>query len=315
VILVPGPPQEAARVREIYRLKISERKSAAQIARDLNRKGVNCCGRLWTDERVLRILTNPKYSGCATWGRTTGPLGRRRVSVAPHHWAVKQGAFEAVIDQQTFEAAQRALNERTCNKSNDELLDGLRLLLKEKGKLSQNLIDASDLVPTAATYHRRFGGLRQAYGLIGYNEFRNHREMIRMRRRHRKITEALFRHISKIFSEDVRFVRGTGCRRLLCFPDNLKISVLICQCLYVGNAAPRWGVPVNRFERQLPALICRCTPTNTAFKDFFLVPNVDRERRCRFRITENDPWLKRGKQLSDLSHLWRMASQLTTQAG
>jgi hypothetical protein len=44
VILVPGPPEEVTRVRDIYRLKISEGKSAKDIARDFNRQGVRCCG-------------------------------------------------------------------------------------------------------------------------------------------------------------------------------------------------------------------------------------------------------------------------------
>jgi hypothetical protein len=61
VILVPGPTKEIARVREIYRLTISDRRSAKSIAREFNGKGMKCCGQPWTYGRVLEILRNPKY--------------------------------------------------------------------------------------------------------------------------------------------------------------------------------------------------------------------------------------------------------------
>jgi|SRR5579863_1907373 len=311
VILVPGPEAEVAGVREIYRLRISEKRTANWIARDFNRRGITCCGAPWTGVRVLEVLRNPKYIGQAVWGRTTGPLCRKRVNVPQNQWISKSGAFEALVDQQTFDAAQGAIRDRTCNKSDDELLNALRSLLKRKGRLSQHIIDASTQVPATATYYHRFGTLRQAYERIGYDVFDNHQGMLKMRFSHRKIEQALFLRISRIFKDRVSVLRERNvCRRVLSFPGGLKISVLISQCIPVGKGHLRWVITVNRFERHYPTLICRCNPSNKSFKDFYVVPNIDTRCRCLFRIRENDSWLKRGKRLGDLSQLERVAAQV-----
>jgi DNA invertase Pin-like site-specific DNA recombinase len=311
VILVPGPAKEVARVREIYSLKILGGKSASSIARDLNRKDIKCCGEPWTGARVLEILTNPKYVGCAAWGRTTGPLGRARVSVPQHQWIVNAAAFEPVVDRETFDTAQRVLSDRTCNKSNDELLDGLRRLLKCQGRLGQHLIDMTPGIPTSATYFHRFGSLRRAYALVGYQEVRNQKGMLQMRARHERIKQALLRSISRMLRDEVQIVRERNVsRQMLCFKGGHKVSLLICQCIDIGEGDFRWAVPVNPYERDNLTLLCRCAPNNRSVKDFYLLPSIDTTCSDRFRIKERDPWLENGVRLSDLSKLRIVADKL-----
>ena len=52
--------------------------------------------------------------------------------------------------------------------SNEQLLEGLRELLRRRGRLSSNIIDEDKSIPCATTYENRFGRLRYAYALIGY---------------------------------------------------------------------------------------------------------------------------------------------------
>jgi len=249
--------------------------------------------------------------GWAVWGRTTGPLGKMRIHVPRAQWTINSEAFDGLVDPGTFDAAQRAIRNRTCNKSNDELLAGLRSLLKKEGRLSQHLIDASREIPASATYYHRFGSLRQAYELIGYQEFKNHGGMLRMRRRHRKVEVALLARIAKAVCNKARIVRERNvCRRVLCFGSSVRVSVLICQCLSLGNGKFRWGVPVNRFEKGYPTLICRCTPNNRGIKDMYLMPRIDTPHTHEFRIKDNDPWLKLGARIDVLSKLPRILDRL-----
>ena len=53
--------------------------------------------------------------------------------------------------------------------TDDELLEELRRLLAERGKLSSSLIEASDITRPPNTYIRRFGSLIAAYARIGYD--------------------------------------------------------------------------------------------------------------------------------------------------
>lgn len=64
MILVYGPANRAVRVREIYRLTISQKKGAKSIARELNRRHIKHPGKpSWGYEHIVEILTNPKYVG------------------------------------------------------------------------------------------------------------------------------------------------------------------------------------------------------------------------------------------------------------
>jgi DNA invertase Pin-like site-specific DNA recombinase len=55
------------------------------------------------------------------------------------------------------------------HRTRKQMLDALRLLLKQRGVLSRKIIDEAEGVPTASTYQRRFGGVMPAYKLIGYD--------------------------------------------------------------------------------------------------------------------------------------------------
>jgi len=262
VILVPGPPREVARVREIYRLRNSGM-SASGIAKLFNRKGLRCQGARWNGGYILDILRNEKYMGWAVWGRTDCALGKKPVASPPAQWAVNTHAFDAIVDQHTFESVQHVIACRTCNQSNDLLLDALRKLLRTQGRISQHLIDSSKTMPASGTYQRRFGDLQKAYALIGYQEFKNHQGMLKMRRLHRRIQLALFDRIEKALKKEGHFVSERHvARRVLCLQNGIRVSVLICQCINIGSGVFRWNIPVNKFEKHLPTLVCRCTHNN-----------------------------------------------------
>jgi len=310
VVLVPGCAKEVSRVREIYRLTIMEGRSAKSIAGEFNRRHSKCHGRQWTYGQILAILGNPKYAGCATWGRSTGILGVKRIPAPREQWTLKPGAFDAIVDEETFEAAQKVLSNRTRNKSNEDLLEGLRALLRHEGRLSQDLISTSRGVPGVSTYAHRFGSLRRAYEMIGYRVFENRAQVWRTRRLTLKIQTELCRRILTTFRGEVTLVQrkpGTF-RKMLRFRDGLNVSVLVCPCLKTALGKYRWCVPVIPSERNYVTLVCRRTADNAAFMDFYVVPNVDRPRL--FRIKQDDQWLRRGKRLIDLSRLRRVAALL-----
>jgi len=309
VVLVPGPAREVARVRQIYQLTVVDRQSAKSIACELNRKRSKCFGRRWTYGRILSILRNPSYAGYSTWGRTTQILGVKRTKVPKERWTLKQGAIEALIDHKTFDTARQILEDRTNNKSDDQLLDGLRRLLLREGKLSQDLINFSRDVPGASTYCHRFGSIRNAYELIGYGIFENREAIWRARRRHQRILNALLRSIMKQFRGEIRVIQEkSNGRRVLCFRDGLKLSVLPCPCLVNPPAKPRWYVRVIPSEASYVTLLCRFTLDNKAIKDSYVFPHID--RTGPFRLTENDRWLKNGKRLREFSKLRNIADRL-----
>ena len=83
-------PEEAATVRHIFDLYKSGY-SAARISRQLNAQGIKTArGFPFAPEGILRIISNERYTGLYIWGDIRVP-----------------GGMPAIIDQSTFEEAQR----------------------------------------------------------------------------------------------------------------------------------------------------------------------------------------------------------------
>jgi len=170
VILVPGPAGEIEEVREIFRKFTVDRLSFNAIARDLNQRGVpSVQNRRWTHSVIASLLSHPKYVGCNVFNRTTTRLGTAPVAVPTSDWVICPGAHEEIVDTKTFAQAQEIRAGRTVHKTNEQLLEGLRSLLALKGKLSNQIIDDSVEIPSSRTFWYRFGGLRRACELIGYD--------------------------------------------------------------------------------------------------------------------------------------------------
>jgi DNA invertase Pin-like site-specific DNA recombinase len=323
VVLVHGPRKEVAVVREIYRLAISNKKSTHAIAQELNRRRITPPGKYssWNYEPVLEILTNQKYMGDAVYGRTTHVLGSSSLLKVPREkWIVRQGAFKPIVDHDTFDAAQRVLRNRTVYRSNEELLERLRSLLEREGTLTGHGIDTSREVPAVRTFIERFGSMKRAYALVGYvypedplNVPSVRRLMWKTRRCHERLRHRLLRTICKLFHGETTARRKEPLGRpVLFFRDGLRVAAVIVPSTKTPLGKLRWTVPALRAAGSDVTLLCRCNATGDAFQDLYLVPSVDSPRVVR--IKEIDDWLKRGKRLTDLSKLRRVADSLLREA-
>jgi DNA invertase Pin-like site-specific DNA recombinase len=296
VILVPGPPHEVRWVKNIYQMLVFDKQSVYAIAQELNRKGVEYIGdSKWDYQAVHAILTHPKYAGCHVFGRTSCRLLTPTVRLPRSEWVLTPGAFEPTVDQATYSEAQRILQERTINKSNEQMLDSLRALLDTKGRLSLTLIKNSEDVPSPSTYRHRFGSLRRAYELIEYGRPAQFGP-IDVRRRTQALREELVSQIAAMFPDDVSIVRPGGrWRSRLRLTNGLTVSVLVARSVRIWKAV-RWRVNAVPHERRHVTLLARLSEGNESFLDFHVLPNIDR----RLDISLHDPWLNRGERLIDL---------------
>src|ERR1700685_568110 len=310
VILVPGPPHEVQCVRDIYRMLLVEKLSVYAIARELNEKGIEyMADSKWDYAAVLAALTHPKYTGCHVFGRTSSKLYTPVVRLPKSAWVLTPGAFEPIIDHATYSEAQQILQGRTINKSDEELLDGLRLVLAAKGRLSLNLIRNSEDVPSPSTYRHRFGSLRRAYELIGYG-CPDHFGPIDLRRRTQALREKLISQIAVMFPNDVSVVRRGGrWRSQLQLSNGSIVSVLVARSVRIWKSTVRWRVDPVQHERGLVTLLARLDESNNSFLDFHVFPSVNRVKRFDLRL--KDDWLNGGQKLSDL----RAFCQLVIRAG
>ncbi len=298
VILVPGPREEVKIVRDIYCMLISENRTVYTIACELNRKGIKYIGdSKWDYLAVYSVLTHPKYVGCHVFGRTSSKLCTPVVRLSRSEWTLRPGAFMPLVDQAAFDEAQRILRGRTINRSDEELLDNLRSLLADTGRLSLRVVQNG------------FGSLRRAYELIGYGRAADF-GAIDLRRRTQAMRENLIAQIQAIFPNQISIVRRGGRWRSRLRLRNRGISVLISRPFRPWKTTTRWLVDPIRNERNFVTLLARLNVSKDAFQDFHILPNID--RRKRFSIGLHDAWLNRGKCLSELSQFCEVIDRVNS---
>jgi DNA invertase Pin-like site-specific DNA recombinase len=275
VVLIAGPDEEVAIVREIYQRFVEDLIAERQIADELNARGiVTDLGRAWTRGTVHQILINEKYIGNNVWNRVSFKLKKKRVRNSPDMWIRADGVFPAIVDRHLFDAAQTIIRERSFRLSDDEMLEALRKLRQDKGLLSGLIIDEAEGLPSSSAYSSRFGSLLQAYKLIGYTPKRDYRYV--------EINRHLRSLHPDVLNEILDGLGAAGCQfhtipesELISVNGELTISVVIARCHHTSGGSYRWRL---RFDTGLQpdiTIAVRMDAANKAPLDYYLLPRID----------------------------------------
>lgn len=302
VMLVPGPDNEVQCVREIFRLFLDDNRSTAQIASILNERGIPYLnGKAWYQVGVYRILTHPKYCGTHVFGQRSQRLKGPSVTMPKSSWSLVPNAFPAIVSSETFEKAQRLIHSKTIFKTNDHVLNAMKMLWRKEGKLSQLLVMKSKDIPSTGTYWRRFGGLRKVYELIGYSGRQSSTLITHTRRRMNEIRLSLLNSIVDAFPGQVSSGRKNWRERLrLRLRNNMVITVYVCRPHRIGDGSLRWYLDTARCECCRLSLIARLNETYSGFMDFYLLPCI--RRITRLTLKANDRRLLIGVRFTDINN-------------
>jgi len=162
-----GPDQEIAVIRRIYDMYLVEHLSDTGIARRLNGEGIeNEFGRPWSPYHVKQVLTNDKYAGTLVFNRSTQRFRTSKRPNSPSTWVKVEDAFDAIVPREKLEEARAERQRRRKHWTDDEMLDVLRDLFIEHGKVTPDLINASS-GPAVKSYEFRFNGIVAAMDLAG----------------------------------------------------------------------------------------------------------------------------------------------------
>jgi len=302
VILVPGPAHEVFWVKEIYRLFISENKTFASIAAGLEQRGAPFLpGKRWSDHAVKRILTHPKYNGTAVYNRTTERLCSKSRKVPEPEWIVVPNAFQSLVEPTTFEDAQETLRQRFWHRSNDQVLDQLKSILKTHGRLSTAILRLHGLSPGGLNH--RFGSLIKAYALIGYQTM--YKKTAEHRLHVRKIRSELMEQLVEMFPGRVSVFswawRRRNCLRL---GNGTNVAVRVCRSIKLVTKGRMWVLQAARNEPCRITLMAGMNPANDALEAFYLTTRL--KNPFKIHITENNEWLKSGVRLVDLRSFYEV---------
>ena len=308
VIQVRGRPHEVRCVRNIYQMFVGQEMNCTAIARELNRRRIAYLGKApWNERAVQTILTHPKYAGCYVYGRSSQKLYTSTVHLPKSEWTIVPKAFEPLIDAETFARAQELVSRWPRNRSDADLLDGLKMIAAKEGKISTALIKATPNVPSPQTYRARFGSIVKAYRLLGYKAIWNER---RLEQKHRvqAIRSNLLSEVVALSGGRVTIDTSSTRHTRLRLRTGRLVSVIVARCLFGYKGALRWLVKPVIAERRHIALVARLNDRNDALKDIFVIPPVDSYHSLV--ISENDFRLARKVQLVDLADFFKVVHAL-----
>ncbi len=277
VTLVPGPAEEVETVRMVL-----ESNTLTQIASQLNEQHVKGPRRgNWCTSTVCDIVKNPKYMGTQMWARSTGKLGQPRVKTPENEWVVRTYAFEPLIDEHTFTAAQKII---AHSKSDQYLLDRLRFLLATEGSLGRWEIRTTPGMPCKETYVNRFGSLRKAFALVGF-ERRDLTKAYQTVRRVQRLRSEVVKSLLNRFTNRVRLQQESLRQRpILHFGGAPPLLVVVCKSITLRNGEQRW-ILSGHIKWNYPVLLCRCNRANTEIEKFSVFASLP---RGQLTFTEDD---------------------------
>jgi DNA invertase Pin-like site-specific DNA recombinase len=277
VILGPGPKREIALVRKIYRWFIEEGLLERDIVARLNGGKIkSATGRLWTREMIQQVLTNEKYVGHNVYNRVSNKLGKSIVQNHPRTWVRKDDAFEGIIAPELFAKAAEITRARARprNYSDNILIDSLRALYEDRGHLTRDLIDKSLATPCGSSYITRFGGLNEAYSLVGFSPARNYGYIAakrRIRHLHPESLDQLEASIIRLGGVVARD-RVTG---VFTVNNEFTISMVMVACTAMKGRSGRWEIPPEGGKPADVRIVARLERQNCTVLDYYILPRID----------------------------------------
>jgi DNA invertase Pin-like site-specific DNA recombinase len=275
VVLVPGPEEEIKVVRRIYHAFVHKGKTELEIAVELNAENIlTDLDRAWTRATVHQVLTNEKYIGNNVYHRTSFKLKRKHVNNPPDKWIRAAGAWTAIIEPSLFLRAREIILTRSQKFSDEEMLEKLRGLLNQHGRISGILIDETEGFPSSAAFRHRFGTLVSAYRLIGYDPQIDYSFIEinrRLRDEHANIVASVLEQIK---------ARGTmaqwdAATDLLHLNNELRVSIVVCRHVETKAGASRWIIRLDEGLRPDITIAVRMEANNESIRDYYLLPALD----------------------------------------
>jgi hypothetical protein len=161
------------------------------------------------------------------------------------------------------------------------MLEGLRRLLKQKGRLSSDVINAARSVPSITAYRKRFGNLSNVYALVGCRPPKN-RMSPRLVKRHAHRTALGDQLIECLSVAGADVTREPGGKRLT-VNGTFVIGVSVLYGRLEGGVRQRWVVSNLKGPSDL-TVVARMDPDRDRVIDYYFVPAAAFSQRQALRI-------------------------------
>lgn len=308
IILVPGPDEEIAVVRDIYRLFVEQGRLEREIAAALNARAIlTDLGRPWTRGTVHQILINEKYVGHNVWARTSFKLKREHVRNDPEKWVRADDAFAPIVDREIFLRARAIIDARSERLSDEAMLDLLKTILDGHGQLSGIIIDEAEGCPSSSAYRSRFGSLLRAYALVGFSPDHDYR-YLEINRKLRALHPAVIAEIIAGIGAVGGRVTSDPLTDLLTINGEFTVSIAIMRSILTSAGSLRWKLRLDTALNPDLTIAARMDEHNDRTRDFYLLPRLDM-REAVLRLCEHNGLSLDAYRFDTLDRFYRMAAR------
>ena len=306
VILEPGPEDEVRIVNRIFQDFVMRGQKETEIAECLNAEGVKTSfGADWSRKAVSYVLQNEAYIGHIVYNRRSTKLRQRTVKNTPEMWVRADRAFEAIVSEKLFHAAQAILKERTHLITNEEILARLAQHFRIHGRLSVKILEEAEDLPHIRTITNRFGNLLRVYSLVGYEpekDFRYLEIRERLRAIQTKIVSRLLSGIEKLGAT----VSLDATSQFLTINREFTVSICVVKHLATEGGASRWSVKFGAERRPDVTVAVRMNESNEAVRDYYFFPSME-FGAPKISLAERNPLDYDVFRFDNLSALFEMA--------
>jgi hypothetical protein len=204
---------------------------------------------------------------------------------------VTENAFPSIVSSKQWEQAFKKVQNETRHYENEEMLEALRKLYLKRGKLTQKIINYSKEVPSVQAYINHFGGINEAYKLVGcpLNHDLSFLHAIRLSR---GLREGVCDEICQRVREVGGTARKTSIHGLLILNGNIKVRVTVRKGWFQGG---RVLAQLPLYERIAADVLVvgRLKPPDESVYDYFVIPTYSQIRGgIRVKLQENAPYLE-----------------------
>ena len=214
-----------------------------------------------------------------------------------------------IVSTEYFLKVQEIILARAKRFTDEEMLERLRQILAQHGRISGLLIDECDDLPSSASFRHRFGSLVRAYQLIGYTPDTDFSfiEVNRfLRQKHPEIVQEV---ITQLATLGVHVDRNPA-NELLVLDRELVVSLVLSRCLRTPGGASRWLVRFEEAHRPDITIVARMDEANHGIKDYYLFPALD-QVALRLRLAECNNALLDTYRFDDLGFFYALAERVS----
>ena len=271
VILEPGPQAHIDIVNEMYRRFLAGERQSALVAALNGRGDFQISGRPWTDGAMRRMLTSECYIGNIIWGKQDGKLGRSRRAVPKSNWVRREAAFPNVVELSLFQQVQAEIARRKNRYSSEEMLAGLRGLLKKHGTLNKAMINKAKGVASAPAIAKRFGSLKAAYETIGFRAVQSNK--------YTKIDNRISVIAGRLGSDFAKQLDGACLLQMgpTCRLDRGSAIAVVLLARYIDrmDGTAQWYVHWGKLELATIAVIGLMNARNTKVNAYYVIQETE----------------------------------------